>query len=326
MHTPKGLEGTERVLKLPDSIPSIREPDHATLSARWRRRVTRVRVEQALRASRAPSTARSYASMWRGWSAWCESEGCEALPADPERIAEYLAHRVSEGMRPSSLAMVLAAIGARHADDGLTDPTRVPLVRKTAAGLRRLRSVPPHRMTALRGDDFEAAIAALHGTPRERHNRALLLLMRDTLARASEVASLDWRDVTESHVTIKRSKVDQEGRGATAWISERTVRALAAHVPPEHRDPGAPVFVGGRGGRISVHGIAYAVRRACRNAGLEGRFGAHSLRRGTATALAEAGASMPELMRAGRWTNPATVSAYIDTAAPVTAQLFSGGR
>ena len=288
--------------------------------------MVRVHVEQALKASRAPSTERSYASMWRGWSAWCESERCEALPADPERIAEYLAHRVSEGMRPSSLAMVLAGIGARHADEGLPDPTRAALVRKTAAGLRRLRSVPPRRMTALRGDDLEAVIAALNETPRERHNRALLLLMRDTLARASEVAALDWSDVTGSHVTIKRSKVDQEGRGATAWISERTVRALAAHVPPERRDPRAPVFVGGRGGRITVHGIAYIVRRACQRAGLQGRFAAHSLRRGTATALAEAGASMPELMRAGRWTNAATVSAYIDNASPVTAQLFGGGR
>ena len=326
MHAPQELEGTERVLSVSDSIPPIREPGHARPSDRRRRRLTRIQVEQALKASRAPSTERSYASMWRGWSTWCESEGYEALPAEPERIAEYLAHRVSEGMRPSSLAMVLASIGARHADEGLPDPTRAPLVRKTATGLRRLRSVPPHRMTALRGDDLEAAIETLHGTPRERHNRALLLLMRDTLARASEVAALDWRDVTDSHVTIKRSKVDQEGRGATAWISERTERALAAHVPPERRDPDHPVFAGGRGGRITVHGIAYIVRRACETAGLEGRFAAHSLRRGTATALAEAGASMPELMRAGRWTNAATVSAYIDTASPVTAQLFGGGR
>ena len=46
-------------------------------------------------------------------------------------------------------------------------------------------------------------------------------------------------------------------------------------------------------------------------AGATGRIGGHSLRRGSAASLVEAGATLPEVMESGRWIGPEQVKIYL---------------
>jgi integrase len=67
-------------------------------------------------------------------------------------------------------------------------------------------------------------------------DRALLLVARDSLARASELVALRWEDLERSDdddgaagtILIRRGKTDQEGEGRVAWLSPETMQALDA--------------------------------------------------------------------------------------------------
>lgn len=69
---------------------------------------------------------------------------------------------------------------------------------------------------------------------------------------------------------------------------------------------------------MSPRAVGDLVKRYAQRAGLDpDDFGGHSLRAGFATQAALSGAADREIMRQGRWTNPATVHDYIRTANPL---------
>lgn len=78
-------------------------------------------------------------------------------------------------------------------------------------------------------------------------NRALLSAGYDTGLRASELVAIEVAHIVEAIdpdarlLSIPRSKGDQEGEGATAFLSPRTVRAIAAWLEAANIEEG-PVF------------------------------------------------------------------------------------
>ena len=54
-----------------------------------------------------------------------------------------------------------------------------------------------------------------------------------------------------------------------------------------------------------------AIQRRAAEAGVEGVISGHSLRVGSAISLAEAGASVKEVQKAGRWQDPAMPARYV---------------
>ena len=284
----------------------------------------RERVGAAIAASRSPGTRAAYASCWRAWAAWCRERGCRPLPASPAHLAAFFADRHADGLSNAWVNVARAAIAAAHVDAQLADPTKDPGVRKTVSGLRRLRPGSPRRVEALKGEDLERVLAALPSTARGRRDRAIVLVMRDSLLRRSEAATLVWADVEEAsdgsgRLTIRRSKADQQGLGAVLWISPRAVEALREH---GRRDPGASVF------GLSPGAVSRAIARAAEAAGLSGRFRGHSLRRGTAQVLAEAGMGLPAIMAVGRWKSADTLSTYVagaEASYSATARVFGSG-
>lgn len=69
---------------------------------------------------------------------------------------------------------------------------------------------------------------------RDHCRRAASFVVRERRVRASELVVIDVTDITEALdpearlLTIARSKGDPEGEGATAYLSPRSVRAIAA--------------------------------------------------------------------------------------------------
>ena len=262
-------------------------------------------------------------SNWKRWSVWCIAQEIDSLDVSPEQIASYLTEMVDK-YKVSVLRNLLSAIV--HVYDSAApdraNPGRSLLVKQTLKGIRMRCGGPPAQMTGLIAEDL-ARIEATARRPRpwETEHQALVRgttdlaiigVMRDCLLRVSEADALTWDDLT-----IRRSKTDQEGRGAVGYVTPPTMVWVR-----EMRDltMAGPTLFG-----ISSARIHNRIAEAALYAGLEGRYGGHSQRIGMAQDLGMANVTLPRIMQAGRWKDPAMPAYYIRNQAAgfnAVAQLY----
>ncbi len=303
---------TLQVTRRPEAvdIPDVLTPQDAA------------RVGAAIASSRARNTRLAYAGQWQRFSDWMHHRGLEPLPASPEQVAAYLADRAATGVRPATLRQAAAAISQAHRESGTQNPCQSEGVRRTLAGLVRDMGARPRQVAGLTADAVAAICATGHQrrdvgrgrreTPdtaaaRGRVDCALVLVMRDGMLRRSEAAAATWTHIEAApdgsgRLTVHRSKTDQDGEGATLYLSRRTMTALAAIRQDAPDD--ARVF------GLSGSQIARRIQAAAAAAGLDGRFSGHSCRVGMARDLAATGCELPALMQAGRWKKPEMPAAY----------------
>ena len=156
-------------------------------------------------------------------------------------------------------------------------------------------------------------------------NKALLSLGYDFLARRSELVALRTTDLeitTDGALKgmIRKSKTDQYGRGRLVFGSERSAKLLRAWFRQKPKEI-EPVFFVINHGKcldrpICDHNVnkiikksVVKVRRCQRPSDLE--VSGHSLRVGAAQDLLIKGYDLVAIMRAGGWSNAATVSRYL---------------
>ncbi len=279
--------------------------------------------EQYREASRAPETRRKHNQFFRQFELWCAEHGHEALPATTRTVGTFLAHRADKGNAFSTIKLYRASIGRFHAMHGYKNPTKAPTIREFMDGVDRL-SLAPRQVKGLTASDV-MDIRAIARNEDDRKWLACIMLMRDGLLRRSEAAALTWDDLDilpdgTAVVHIRFSKTDQAGNGATVHASNATVEALRE------------VFLPGLTGPIfgcHPRTIARNLKRLCRTAGLEGRYGGHSPRIGMVQDLAAAGLGLPEIMQAGRWTSENQVAKYLrnqNAARGAVARYYSRNR
>ena len=154
--------------------------------------------------------------------------------------------------------------------------------------------------------------AAKTGTLAGLRDAALLRVMSDALLRIGEAVAIDCEHITteadgSGRLMLHRSKTDQEGNGASLYLTARTVEAVR-QLQARASYTAGPLFrrmlKGDRMShdRLTVDGARLAIKASAKQAGIEGVSG-HSLRIGTAQELAQRGASLVELQNAGRWTD-----------------------
>ena len=281
------------------------------------------RLRELLAQARSPATRRAYRTQWQRFDQWCAAQRCRALPADPPDVALYLRHRAATGAMLATVRASASAVAAVHRATGHAAPTAHPLVRDTLQALarrlgaqqRQARGLSPADLVRIEvtaaqprtgptGRTESAAAASWRG----RVDVALVRTLWDALLRRSEAAALTWGDIERAadgsgRLTVRRSKTDQEGAGAVLYLSAATLAALDA-IRPGAAAPETPVF------GLAPDTIGRRVKAACQAAGLPDGYSGHSARVGTAQALVRAGASLPEVMQAGRWQGPAMVSRY----------------
>lgn len=215
----------------------------------------------AFASAAAPNSLRALKQDGEAFDLWCRRKHYRAYPATPQMIAEWLRERAAEGAAPASLGRYKASLGKLHRLLGLDDPTKHELVRLAIASHRRKVGSQQRQARALR---FRGNVKdPLTDTPRGIHvrailescgedltglrNRALLSVAYDTGLRASELVAAEVADIIEAIdpdarlLRIRRSKGDQEGEGATAYLSPRSVRAIEAWVTDAHIKDG-PLF------------------------------------------------------------------------------------
>jgi site-specific recombinase XerD len=270
-------------------------------------------VRAYVRASKAENTLRGYQTDWRDFCAWCESHGrlCP-LAATAETVAAYIAECAGH-LKPGSIQRRLNAIAEAHKAAGLESPTHAAIVRNTLKGIRRTLGTAPEQKAAALTDDIRAMVEATDAGLIGARDRALILLGFAGAFRRSELVRLDVEDCAFGKdgltVTLRRSKVDQEGQGRKVGIPYGSnpetcpVRTVQAWLEVAGVMAG-PLFrsINRHGqvqpGRLSGIDVARVTKKLAARAGLDpAKYAGHSLRAGHATAAAIAGASERSIMK-----------------------------
>ena len=215
----------------------------------------------AYAASAAANSLRAFRADITAFDTWCYTRVENCLPASPQTVASFLKARAGEGAAPASLTRYRASIAKLHRLCRLPDPCQAELVKLTLAAHRRDKGVTQKQARPLRfrgsvkdplsdaprGINVRAALETCDETSTGLRDKALLSVAYDTGLRASELIAIAVTDIVEALdpdarlLRIGRSKGDQEGEGATAYLSPRSVNALSAWLKAAKIESG-PVF------------------------------------------------------------------------------------
>lgn len=282
------------------------------------------------------NTARAYRSAWRTFEAWCSDRGLPTLPAPAWVCAAYLADRASS-LRPSSLAVHLAAIRQAHVSRGVDSPTDAREVAEVLKGIKREHGVAPMKKAALTPVQLTTLVNQLGNGVRDSRDRALLLLGFCAGFRRSELVGLDVADVVFRDeglvVMVRRSKTDQEQRGRTVAVEygahpatcpggalEDWLTIAGIRSGPIFR----PINRHGSLGRTRLEGraVARVLQGRATEAGLNaGNLAGHSLRSGLATAAAAAHVDERDIARRTGHRDLGVMRGYIHEANPFSASV-----
>lgn len=206
--------------------------------------VSALGVETALEAM-ADASKLAVAADLDCWLDWCAGEHRQPCPADPEDLVRYLRALEADGKKPATLARRIASLATTHRLLGIGRdvlPTAAPMVRNALRGNRRRQGTAQRQAAPLRfggdlgqigGFTISALLAACSGDVQGMRDAALLSLGYDAGLRVSELTAVEVKDVRPQAdgaglLHLPRSKTDQEGLGAWAWLSADTMRRVAA--------------------------------------------------------------------------------------------------
>lgn len=264
--------------------------------------------------SRSANTRKAYEYQWRLFVSWCFKEGFVPFPATVEVVSLYLSHLNDKGMKLSKIEQSLSAIKAVHHDND----SRTALafnhshIKAVLSSIRRAMAADGRSKVDKPRHFSQAEIKLMVGTcddstPQGVQDRAILLLGFNAGLRASEYCALAMSDIVFDEagvdVTIRSSKSDQFGTGATVFIGRQSphlrhldaVQALSEWMRYRETYPAADgsLFIAFRKGgqtphliRGQIHGltreaITNTLVRHASAAGLEPggqTFSSHSMR------------------------------------------------
>lgn len=262
-------------------------------------------AQEFLSTTFADSTREVYSRDWRAFGVWCHDHGLIDLPAQPEVVAWYLTSLAMKSFRVTTIRRHSAAIAAAHRASGYPSQTGHPAIKELLRGMSRKLGTPPRPVEALLSEDIRRMIHALPDTLISARDRALILIGFAGAFRRSELVGLDVEDVSYRDeglvVLLRRSKVDQEGKGRLVGIPYGKnpvtcpVAALQHWLGAFGISEGA-IFRGlDRHGhivseRLSKRSVGEIIKRMAEAAGLDpARHSGHSLRSGHATQAAKSG-------------------------------------
>jgi integrase len=271
-------------------------------------------VEQAnrfLEAAKAPATRRSYAADIREYRAFSARIGQPFFASGGEVLALYIADLARRGKKPATIVRRVAAIATEyHAGGHRETPASSFLVKEVLRGVKRTLGTAQERKNPLLLGDVERIVTACPARLLGLRDRALVLLGFASGSRRAELAALEVRDLELTDqglvVTIRSGKADQEGQGRQVPVAFGAhpetcpVRALAAWLHAAGIVEGALFRAVDRHGHVSSRplepgSIARILKKGARRSGMGeaevANIAGHSLRSGTATTAAIAGAS-----------------------------------
>lgn len=297
-------------------------------------------VLDLVRASRAASTLTAYAADWRRFDAWCSSVGRVSTPASPSTLAEYLGELARRGQRPSTIERARVGIGQAHALRGLPSPAKDPLISELMKGVRRTLGVAQKEARPIDVDELRRVVEAQPATEMGLRNRAMLVMGFMGALRRSEIVALDVDDVVVERrgllVNIRRSKTDQDGRGARIGLPLQRGDVCPVKTFEAWREARSGVVVDddalfvalgrrGRGRRLHDQAVWRVLLEAAERANVDvEKLSAHSLRAGFATAAARAGRPESATRKVTRHRSIAMLLKYVRIEDPLEGAAGNG--
>ena len=167
-----------------------------------------------LQAATSDNTRKAYRSAIRQFEKWGGR-----LPTDRDTVVRYLLAR-AESLNARTLDLHLTAISQWHHYQGVTDPVRDPLVRKTMEGIRRTHGQPKRKAKALRLEHIAQMVDYLRCLPdsKKKHRDIALVLtgffgaFRRSELVAIQISDLNW-EPEGLIIRLPRSKTDQQAAG-----------------------------------------------------------------------------------------------------------------
>lgn len=194
--------------------------------------------------ARAPASLKALAADLACYREFCAPLAGPGLPADESRAVRYIEYCEHRRLKPATIARRVSSLASAHALIGAPSPCSAPVVRDALRAMRRRngtrqRQAGPLRLGGTTGRErpktFTLAVLleACGGSPTDLRNAALLSLGYDAGLRVSELIAVEVEHVVGQEdgsalLELPRSKTDQEGKGAFAWVSPETVRRVAA--------------------------------------------------------------------------------------------------
>ena len=266
-------------------------------------------TEALIRASIAPNTLKAYRQALAGFQTYSSNQ---SLTFSDNALAAYITSLHGQGRAPSSISIVVAAVRWQLRNE--SKDYDLPVTTRTLAGIRREgKDRGRGQVTGLDWQQTEriCAFAESENTITGLRDSAMIRLMSDCLLRVSEVVAVDVSDFVFSHkarqtLIVRTSKTDQEGVETALYVTKETQDIIEQYQKQAGITLGALFRRIRRGDHIQSERLTdFSARRIIQkrasDAGVEGFIAGHSLRVGSAVALAQAGASVVEMQIAGRW-------------------------
>jgi integrase len=268
-----------------------------------------------IHAAKSPATLRAYRTDFEDFTRFCEEHNLPYLPATPTTVALYIADRASS-LRSATITRRLTSITKAHRAAGFAQSPSSShhfVVSETLKGIRRTIGTAQEGKAPLLTSDIRRIVAACPETLSGLRDRALILVGFASAFRRSELAAIDYANLTFTQdglvIDLRRSKTDQEAAGRKVGIpfgkevATCPVRALRRWLASSGIIDG-PVFRGvNRHGKLARRGlhkdcVGWILKVAASRAGLKPEpLGGHSLRAGCVTQAAMNGVSERDIMR-----------------------------
>lgn len=266
--------------------------------------VLKQETEDLIRASVAPNTLKAYRHALEKFQTYLSDQN---INFSDNALATYITYLHEQGRAPSTISIVVAASRWQLRNENKVYD--LPITTRTLAGIRREgKDRGRGQVTGLDWQQTEriCAFAESEGTIAGLRDSAMIRLMSDCLLRISEVVAVDVSDFEKQTLIVRSSKTDQEGAETALYVTSETMDIIERYQKRAGLTSGALFRRVRRGDHIQSERLTdYSARRIIKkrasDAGVEGFIAGHSLRVGSAVALAQAGASVVEMQIAGRW-------------------------
>ena len=278
-----------------------------------------------LQAATSDNTRKAYRSAIRQFEKWGGR-----LPTDRDTVVRYLLAR-ADSLNSRTLDLHLTAIGQWHHYQGIVDPVKDPLVRKTMEGIRRTHGQPKRKAKALRLEHIAQMVNHLRHLPdskKKQRDIAVLLTGFFGAFRRSELVAIQVSDLVWEPegliIRLPRSKTDQQATGlarALPFGASSCCPAKAVKMWLERADiASGPLFRPVNRWNLvqekplnpgAINDLLKALGDACQFDFVPD-LSSHSCRRGVATAAARERVDFELIKKQGGWKNDATVWEYIE--------------
>lgn len=278
-----------------------------------------------LQAATSDNTRKAYRSAIRLFEKWGGR-----LPAERDTVVRYLLAK-AESLNARTLDLHLTAISQWHQHQGLTDPARDSMVRKTMDGIRRTHGQPKRKAKALRLEHIAQMVNHLRqqaDTLKNCRDIALILTGFFGAFRRSELVAIQIQDLVWEPegliIRLPRSKTDQHFQGLARALPFGAKGCCPATAIKEWMvaagiDDGPLFRPVNRWGHIqskplnpaAINDLLKTLGKACQFDFLPD-LSSHSLRRGLSTSAARERIDFELIKKQGGWKNDATVWEYIE--------------